>query len=210
MLAGCTFLVPILATAAITFALATPSAATPPDPRKLTLKPFRGLTTVPILIGDSQPLNFVIDTGSEHTTLNDAELAKALNLHTRQAGWGRGMGGAKLPVLIAPDVAIRSTNGELFRTDLAVHHLSSLLADEAGRDLHGLLGSGVFERYVVEINPALGMVLLHEPSHFSYEGSGHVIPLIINHRRPFVKARITTVKGQSVNVRLMVSLEMLG
>ncbi len=194
----------MLAAAAINFALTTPSTETAPEPRSLPLKPFRGLATVPIQIGDSQPLDFVIDSGSEHTSLNDTDLAKALGLHTRQAGLGRGMGGTKLQVLIAPDVAIRSFDGELFRTDLAVHHLSSLLADQSGRDLHGLLGSSLFERYVVEINPALGTVLLHDPSRFSYNGSGHVIPLIIDQRRPFVKARVTTAQGKSVRVRLMV------
>lgn len=201
---GFTFLVLALAAAAISVSPASPPAATPPDPRKLTLKPLRLLVTVPIRIGDSKPLDFVIDSGSERTTVNGAELAKALNLHTRQAGWGRGMGGARMPILIAPDVAIRSNDGELFRTDLAVHRLNSPLVDEVRRDLHGLLGSSLFERYVVEINPTLGLVLLYEPTRFSYEGPGYIIPLIINQRRPFVKARVTTVDGKSVKVRLMV------
>ena len=190
--------------AGVLFALALPPTETTTDPRQLILKTFRGLATVPIRIGDSEALNFVIDSGSQHTTLNDAGLAKELNLHTRKAGWGRGMGGAKLPVMIAPDVAIRSSDGELFRTDLAVHHLSSMLEDEAGRNLHGLLGSDLFDRYVVDINPALGTVSLYEPTHFSYEGPGHIIPLIIQKRRPFVRARVITVTGKSAKVRLMV------
>jgi len=195
---------------ALTFGTAGAQYAQPPSPtenlkppRQLALKPFRGLATVPIRIGDSKPLNFVVDSGSEHTTLNDAELAKELNLHTRQAGWGRGMGGVKLPVMIAPDVAIRSNGDELFRTNLAVHHLSSMLQDEAGRNFHGLLGSELFEHYVVDINPAHGTVTLHEPTQFSYEGPGDIVPLIIEKRRAFLKAKITTVTGKSAKVRLM-------
>lgn len=194
----------MLCAAAITFALTTSSTETAAEPRTLPLHAFRGLATVPIQIGDSESLNFVLDSGSEHTSLNGTALAKTLGLHTRLAGLGRGMGGARFQVLIAPDVAIRSTGGELFRTDLAVHDLSSPPAGTSADSLHGLLGSGLFERYVVDINPALGTVLLHDPSIFSYEGSGHIVPLIIVQRRPFIKARVTTAKGKSVKVRLMV------
>jgi hypothetical protein len=165
---------------------------------------IRGLATVPIQIGDSPPLNFVIDSGSEYTSLNDAELIDELNLHTREAGVARGMGGTELSIQMAPDVALRAADGELFRTNLTVHHLSSLLETETGRDLNGLLGSDLFENYVVEIDPAAGQVLLHEPEAFVYRGQGHVIPLAVDHRRPFVKARVRTVSGKRVKVRLMV------
>jgi hypothetical protein len=73
-----------------------------------------------------------------------------------------------------------------------------------GRHFHGLLGSDLFELYVVDIDPANGTVRLHEPHRWSYGGSGHVIPLIIDSRRPFVKARVITESGKSAKVRLMV------
>jgi hypothetical protein len=156
------------------------------------------------MVNSPPPLDFVLDSGSEHTTLNDARLVEQLNLHTRQAGLGRGMGGAQLPILMAPDVAIRSAGRELYRTDLTVHHLSSLMADETGRDLQGLLGSDLFERYVVDIDPGDGTVLLHEPDLWSYAGSGYVVPLIISNRRPFIKAKVTMEDGKSAKVRLLV------
>lgn len=194
------------AVGAATIGSPTPAlpGGTPPTPATLQLIQFRGLVTVPIRIGASQALNFVIDSGSEHTTLNDAGLVEELNLHTRQGGVGRGMGGARLPILIAPDLAIRAGDFELFRTDLAIHHLDSLLDNDAGPRLHGLLGSALFERYVVDINPALGTVSCHDPETFSYDGPGHVVPLIMDHRRAFVRAKVTTVKGKTVKLRLMV------
>jgi hypothetical protein len=184
------------AVGAATIGSPTPAlpGGTPPTPATLQLIQFRGLVTVPIRIGASQALNFVIDSGSEDTTLNDAGLVEELNLHTRQGGVGRGMGGARLPIHIAPDLAIRAGDFELFRTDLAIHHLDSLLDNDAGPRLHGLLGSALFERYVVDINPALGTVSCHDPETFSYDGPGHVVPLIMDHRRAFVRAKVTTVK----------------
>jgi hypothetical protein len=196
----------VIAAAELILAQPSPTADADADapPRELPLRPFRGLATAPVQIGDSKPLNFVIDSGSEHTALNDAELVEQLNLHTRYGGSGRGMGGAKLEVLIAPDVAIRSAASELFRTDLVIHHLSSLKDHEMGRHFHGLLGSDLFERYVVDMDPAGRTVRLHEPDRWSYGGSGHIIPLIMESRRPFVKARVITESGKSAKVRLMV------
>jgi hypothetical protein len=194
----------VIAAASLTVALAAPTTDTVTLPHELPLRSFRGLATVPVQIGDSRPLNFVIDSGSEHTALNDAELVEQLNLHTRYAGSGTGMGGAQLRVLIAPDVAIRSAESELFRTDLVVHHLSSLKNHEMGRHFHGLLGSDLFERYVVDINPAAGTIQLHDPDHWSYDGPGHTIPLIMESRRAFIKAKVITAKGRTAKVRLMV------
>lgn len=203
-MAGTVFIVAMLAASNSIVSSTAHSEGSSTLRHELPLKQFRDLVAVPIRIGDSQPLNFVLDSGSEHTTLNDARLVQELNLHTRQAGLGSGMGGSQLSVLMAPDVAIRSGGRELFRTDLAIHHLSSLMADDTGQDLQGLLGTDLFEHYVVDINPGVGTVLLHEPDGWSYRGPGHVIPLIINHRRAFIRAKVTMENGKTAKVLLMI------
>jgi hypothetical protein len=196
-----------LLTAAGVAALADSArAAAPAAPcsHELDLSPVRGLWTVPIRIGSSPPLAFVIDSGSELTALTDLELAEVLDLHTRHAGWGTGMGGTRMPVLIAPDVGLRTAGGELFRTGLAIHELGPRNAEATDLPVHGLLGSALFEHFVVDIDPDRRTVLLHDPKGYSYPGRGHVIPLEIDRRRPFVRARVTTAEGRSVKVRLMV------
>jgi len=184
--------------------LAADPAAVLPCSFELPLTPARGLPTVPIVIGGSPPLDFVIDSGSELTALTDPDLAPALGLHTRPAGWGTGMGGVRLPVLIAPDVALRAADGVLYRTGLAVHGLGGGPSAAGTPAFSGLLGSDLFEHFVVDIDPRRGTVLLHDAASFTYRGSGHVVPLVIDRRRPFVTARITTVDGRSLKARLMV------
>ncbi len=184
--------------------LAADPAAVLPCSFELPLTPARGLPTVPIMIGGSPRLDFVIDSGSELTALTDPALAQALGLHTRPAGWGTGMGGVRLPVLIAPDVALRAAGGVLYRTGLAVHDLGAGPAAAPSPAFSGLLGSELFEHFVVDIDPQRGTVLLHDAASFTYRGRGHVVPLVIDRRRPFVTARITTVDGSSLKAKLMV------
>jgi hypothetical protein len=184
--------------------LAAEPAAVLPCSFELPLTPARGLPTVPIAIGGSPPLDFVIDSGSELTALTDPALAQALGLHTRPAGWGTGMGGVRLQVLIAPDVALRAAGGILYRTSLAVHDLGDASAGAASPVFSGLLGSELFEHFVVDIDPLRGTVLLHDADSFTYAGNGHVVPLVVDRGRPFVTARITTVDGRSLTAKLMV------
>lgn len=181
-----------------------PSPGVLPCSYQLTLTPLRALPTVPVRIGASPPLDFVIDSGSEVTALTDLEVAASLNLHTRPAVLGTGMGGVRMPVLIAPDVALRTGDALLYRTGLAVHTMGTPPDSATALGFHGLLGSDLFEHFVVELDPAAGVVLLHEPASFSYRGPGHSLPLQIDRRRPFVRARIMTSEGRSARLRLLV------
>ncbi len=181
-----------------------PSHGVLPCSHQLTLTALRNLPTVAVRVGASPPLDFVIDSGSEVTALTDLEVAASLNLHTRPAVLGTGMGGVRMPVLIAPDVALRTGDDVLYRTALAVHTMGSPPDSATTLGFHGLLGSDLFEHFVVELDPAAGVVLLHEPATFVYRGPGHSIPLQIDRRRPFVRAKITTSEGRSARLRLLV------
>ncbi len=170
---------------------------------ELRFETFRGLILVPIEIGGSPPLDFILDSGANVTALNDAYLANALNLHYVSTGRARGVGLDPVPVLVAPDVAVRSEGRELYRTDLVIHHVQPVLEEHAGRSIHGLLGADLFERYVVEVDPRLQRLLLHDPDSFTYQGRGLSVELESRNRWPTTEGRLTTDSGQRVKVRLL-------
>jgi hypothetical protein len=162
-----------------------------------------GLIIVPIDIGHAEGLDFVLDSGSVATTVNDIELAQELGLHTRFLGIAEGFGGARLPVLSAPDVAVESDGSLLMRTDLVVHHVVELQEPAAGRSLHGLLGADLFARYAVDIDPDAGVVRLHPrgtrpPFEPVAEAS-----IVVSRGRPLVEARITLEGGRSTSATLL-------
>ena len=172
---------------------------------ELTYEPFAGLILVSVTIGGSPPLDFVLDSGATQSAINDPFLAQALGLEATEAAFARGVGSGAKRVVIVDDIAIRCDGVEILRAPLVVHDIGRQLAALAGREIDGFLGAGLFERYVVEINPAGHRLVLHDPSTFVYSGDGVVLPLEVEDRRPMVEAQVVIREGdRPVPVRLLV------
>lgn len=195
-LAGC-----ILATAA--GAPGPLAAATAAPVHELATREFRRLIVVPVRIGGSSDLEFVLDSGSAATTLNDLRLAERLGLHARPLGTAPGAGDSRLLVLMAPDVALTAGGRPLLRTDLLVHHVTQLHEEHAGRDLHGLLGVDLFARYAVDLDPSAGVVRLYPPSTPPPFPPTAVVPISIRRGKPIVRAEVTMNGARPVVSRLL-------
>jgi len=172
---------------------------------ELLYDPFAGLILVSVTIGESPPLDFVLDSGATQSAITDPNLAAALGLEVHEAGLARGMGSGATRVLIADHIGIRGDGQELLSASLVVHDIGGRLAAMAGRDIDGFLGADLFERYVVEIDPEGRRLLLHDPTTFVYSGGGEILPLEVVDRRPVVEGRVVVEAGKkSVPVRLVV------
>ena len=172
---------------------------------ELRYVPFAGLILVSVTIAESPPLDFVLDSGATQSAITDPHLAAALGLRVREAGLARGMGSGATRVLIAEHANISGDGQEILRSPLVVHDIGGRLAAMAGREIDGFLGADLFERYVVEIDPAGRRLLLHDPATFVYSGGGEILPLEVVDRRPVVEGRVVVGAGKkSVPVRLVV------
>jgi hypothetical protein len=179
--------------------------ATPPCQHELVYEAYGGLILVAVTIGDSPPMDFVLDSGATQSGITDTALAQALGLEVREAGLARGIGSGATRVLVAADVGIAADGFEILRVPLVVHDIGVSLAESAGRDIYGFLGAELFERYVVEIEPASRRLLLHDPETFTYQGRGIVLSLDVEDQRPVVEASVTVETGKKpVTVRLLV------
>lgn len=182
-----------------------PVAPAPACTLELVYEPFAGLILVAVTIGGSPPMDFVLDSGATQSAITDPYLARAVGLELRDVGLARGIGSGATHVMIADDAIIRADGVELLHVPLVVHDIGVRLAETAGRDIHGFLGSELFERYVVEIDPANRRLLLHDPEGYRYERGGVALPLEIEDRRPVVQGSVTVRAGDKpVPVRLMV------
>jgi hypothetical protein len=172
---------------------------------ELVYDPFAGLIMVSVTVAESPPLNFILDSGATQSAITDPYLANALGLEVSEAGLARGMGSGATRVLIAEDICIRGDGQEILHAPLVVHDIGGRLAAMAGRDIDGFLGAELFDRYVVEIDPAQRRLLLHNPDTFVYNGGGQILPLEVVDRRPVVEARVVVEAGKKpVPVRLVV------
>ncbi len=172
---------------------------------ELVYDAFAGLILVPVTIGDSPPLDFILDSGASQSAITDPYLSAALGLEVSETGLARGMGSGARRVLIADDTCIRGNGQEIVCTSLVVHDIGVRLAAMAGRDIHGFLGAEIFDRYVVEIDAENRRLLLHDPEAFVYRGGGQVLPLEVIDRRPVVEGSVVVETGKKpVPVRLVV------
>ena len=168
-------------------------------------EPFAGLIIVSVTVAGSPPLDFVVDSGATSISITDPLLAWALGLEVREAGIARGVGSGAKRVVVAEDTFVRIDGIEVLRTPLVVHDIGARLAETAGREIHGFLGAGLFEQYVVEIDPVGRRLRLHNPDTFVYRGLGYQSPLEIVDRRPVVHVTVIVKEGgKEVPVRLVV------
>ena len=179
---------------------------TPPScVHELVYEPFAGLVIVSVTINDSPPLDFVLDTGATQSSITDPYLAAALGLEVRQAGLARGMGSGATRVLITDDACLLADSEEILCTPLVVHDIGVRLSAMAGRDIHGFLGADLFERWVVEIDPADRRLLLREPETYNPQGAGEVVPIEVIDSRPVIEAEVVVEAGKKpLEVRLVV------
>jgi len=181
------------------------SQAAPSCVHELVYEPFAGLILVPVTIGDSPQLDFILDSGANQSAVTDPYLANAIGLAVSNAGLARGMGSGATRVLIADDICIRGDGQEILRTPLVVHDIGERLAAMAGRDIHGFLGAELFHRYVVELDAENRRLLLHDPETFVYQGEGQVLPLEVIDGRPVIEGQVVVKEGEKpVPVRLVV------
>lgn len=166
---------------------------------------FAGLIVVHVTIGDSPPLNFVLDSGATQSSITDPFLAMALGIEAREVGLARGVGSGALRVLVTEDTCICIDGVEALCTSLVVHDIGGQLAAMAGREIDGFLGADLFERYVVEIEPVTHRLLLHDPETFVYRGDGFEFPLEIVDQRPLVRGSVVVEDdGREIPVQLVV------
>ncbi len=172
---------------------------------EIVYEPFAGLILVPVTVGGSPQMDFVLDTGASQSSLTDPFLAWALGLEIREAGLSRGMGAGAKEVFLTEEASLSSQGFEFLRAPLALHDIGVLLSRMAGRDLHGFIGSGLLASYVLEIDPPRRRLVMHDPADFSYRGTGTEVPLEMVEGRPVVGARVALRPGRKpVPVRLLV------
>ena len=179
-----------------------PAIAIPPPAARPASIPFNlhnGRLLVPLRINSSEPLSFLLDTGYGINMIHP-DLIEPLKL--QRAG--------KITIVgIAGEEEAGTYSGALFDFDgitYSPRRLASLPseAENSRRRRDGILGSGFFRRFVVEIDFAEKKLRLHEPESFKYTGQGEIIPLHFDKDTPVIDAAILSPAGLVVRARFEV------
>lgn len=158
-----------LLTIGLVFAARTLGAAEPLAKIPIRLAPHR--VTVPVSLNGSNALSFMLDTGFSMTMIHPT-LAEPLKL--RRAGEVTVIGIAGEERTPTYEGAVLNLGG----VEYAPRRVGALGSDGSRRRRRdGILGSGLFRNYVVEIDFVRKQLLLYAPTNFIYAGRGEIVPL---------------------------------
>lgn len=131
---------------------------------------------------NGKPAHFLLDTACTIETIHPG-LMKELGLQPRGSVRINGIAGEER----AP--TYRGVSFQIKDTRYSPRRVASIPSEEShSRRRHdGVLGSGFFERFVVEFNPGTKSVRLHEPTNFTYKGEGTILPFYFRKEIPVVK-----------------------
>ena len=149
-------------------------------------------------LNGSQPLWMMLDTGSS-VTVFDEPVSRTLGIRFLGEGnaYGPGQGSAQ-KLAFANHATLSFAGAELGDQTVATLPLE-WFSREVGRSTDGFLGSNVFRNYVVEIDYANQVLYLHDPTTYSYSGSGQRLPLqFIWDDIPAVRAEVVAQDGTAI------------
>jgi len=156
---------------------------------------------LPVRINASSSYDFMLDTGSPVMLLTSPEIAPAMRLATDQPIRLTGAGRGKSPRAFMAEpatVVLPATEGEVQLVDQRVVILAEDpgFATFMGVESFGIVGQGLFERFVVVIDFDRELITLYEPETFSYDGSGEIIPIWIRDGHPHCRATLELPGGK--------------
>ncbi|MDN4166802.1 aspartyl protease family protein [Cytophagales bacterium LB-30] len=154
---------------------------------------YNNLIIVDVVLNKVIPLKFIVDTGVKTSILADRIYLDILHVdYDRSITLVGAAGGIGVEALIANNVSLEMPG-------LTCHGLSIFvmtedylrLGNSLGISVHGILGSELFNRFVVKVNYATRTLTLYEPSAFKRNPRGYeVYDLLIEESKPYIRASI--------------------
>ena len=173
-----------------------------------SFKSASNLVIIPVIINESDTLNFILDTGVRFPIITELPYVNKLNLNFMQPIEIKGLGDGesltayrsgnntiKIEGLIARNQEIQMIIDDHFQ-------ISQIL----GIPVHGLIGFNLFKDFVVEIDYSNTTLTLTNPERYrrKVRNNDIVMPLHFEHNKPYVRTTIVTDKNKDVPVKLLV------
>lgn len=173
---------------------------------ELAFKNESNLMIVPIKVNGMGPFNFILDTGSESGMIFDKLIIGENNLvNARTIPIYAPNGNKVTDIWVANDIDIH------FPGVLGVDQSMLVLQDNfvdienvLGISADGILGSEIFNRFIVEVDYEQKKIALHSPDDFKAPKNFEKIPITIENFRPFVNVKIKQKGEKPLDVKLLI------
>jgi hypothetical protein len=152
---------------------------------------------LPVRVGDSRPLWFVLDTGAPSAII-DLDLARELGVELGGEVRVGGGGAQTSSGAFVKSSALTVIGMAGFSQPLKLAIPMRSLTPRLGHDLDGILGAEFIARFVLELDYEARRIRLHDKDTFSYAGPGQSIPIRRSHGHPILEAEVTPIGRESV------------
>ena len=153
-----------------------------------------------VRVNGSEPHWFLLDSGAPDAYIS-TELAQAVGLRLQGSLGITGTGTGRIRAAYVRDVTYNISGAE-FTDGRSVAAPSQEffhpLENSFGRSFHGILGYDFLNSFVVEIDYANQIINLYDPANYRYTGSGEIIPIRLNDKKPYVNATLTPLEGSPI------------
>ena len=189
----------------ICLSLITLALATAPGRAAPVVLPFelRGELILLNAEVNGQNARLILDTGSGISVLDTAFARQAgVELSNQQV---RAQGSRSVTTRVGTARMVKLGTVAMENLRIAVVDLGAV-QERLGYDVRGTIGYELFTRYVAAVDYDAQTLTLTEPSEFSYNGSGTVLPVTTQQRVPVVNAAIVTRNSGTLDARLVLDL----
>lgn len=170
------------------------------------------LVVVSVMINETLPLKFIVDTGVRTAILTQKMFSDILDLKYTRKYTIAGPGGNKLvDAYITNNVSISmpGLNGTLGvegkgHTLLVLEQDLLELRNYLGVDVHGILGYELFSRFIVRIDYKRKVMTLFTPEKFKRGKKYEEIPMLIEDTKPFIVTPVNIDTDNLLTAKLLV------
>lgn len=173
---------------------------------ELSFREESNLIVVPIILNGKGPFNFILDTGSESGLIFDRWVIAENNLvNARQIPVYASNGNKVTDLLVASDLNIKMTGVEASQQTMLVLSENNLdIKGMLGINAHGILGSELFNRFVVEIDYEEEKIRLYDHAKFKAPRGYKKVKIDVKDFRPYITTQVKQRGHKKVKVDLLI------
>lgn len=143
--------------------------------------PFRYINhfiIVEVIINSGVPLQFIFDTGAEHTILLDKELMLLCGMKSERLVKVRGSDqGEEIQAMVVAPVDLKIHSSLRWKIPVIVPEVHYLNFDPfTGTTIHGILGADIMQNYVIRIDYQKQFLQFLSPDQFSPPSNSLILP----------------------------------
>ncbi len=176
---------------------------------QIPIEIYSNLIVVPVVLNNTLPLKFILDTGVRTTILTQKAFTDILNLQYSRKYTISGAGGVNLiDAYITNNVSLELPGIESHGHTMLVLEEDYLeLRNYLGMDVHGILGYELFSRFIVDVDYEKKMLTLMLPSKDKKNRKYRKfqsIPIKIEDTKPYLITTVILEDGTTLTAKLLV------